>query len=206
MKNKSKLFIAECRNMKFEFWIPFLLFGFLFLYAQLMKSEQELLFGNLQFLATPLATWWMIQAFYYFVEDEGGEVYFTYSISRRYLGIDRFFFFYSLYAALILILLASCGLFRMQVLILFLIQGYLLQAVAFFLILYVRSIVLSLGSIIIYVGINMLNSTISNSIISIYIEYGGIESVMYKSLLIFGIGTCFLYLAQRKLERFEFVS
>ena len=211
MRNKLKLLISECTHMKFEFWIPILIIIGLIAYGRQMValSEYDLLLDNIQFLATPVAVWWILYSFYYYVEDEGAEVYFTYSISRKYLGIGRICFFYSIYIVLISFLLLSCNQLKVQFLLPLCIQGYILCTFSFFCILSFRSIVLSLGSIVIYVFANMLNPSLANSFFSIYFNYSidmKLQDVIIKSIILFIAGTYLLLKAQYKLDHFQFIK
>lgn len=102
--NSIKKIILESKIMGSLFYIPFIMMSFAGLYSFLIRTNQlaETYIVSLYENIIPLfASWWAIYILYNLLEEEGGEVLFTYKKSYLSIGLLNNLKYFILYTILI---------------------------------------------------------------------------------------------------------
>ncbi|WP_382359336.1 hypothetical protein [Lentibacillus kimchii] len=105
------MILFETKVMGNAFYLPFI--GFLLALGQIFwgkDSDLSLLFWSLEFIVTPLSSWWTVFLFYEYYEEEAAELLFSYPISAFKHGLGRILVFLSGYIVLFISLLAVASL------------------------------------------------------------------------------------------------
>ena len=151
----------------------------------------------------PLSGWWVIQEFYSYVDEEEREVYMSYPLSRRYIGIIGYTCAFSLFAVPAVMILAC--LLRQQNSVLF--YGTMFSEIlvwismGFFFVMMTKNIVVSVGIIWIYASMQILDISGSFRPISICFYFVSDIHIMFRKMIVlFFIAAALSISAQKKFE------
>jgi hypothetical protein len=141
--------------MGWSFFVPF--FPFLILDFQLLQysGESANIFLTLEFLAAPLGSWWIVFMYHEYFEGGLDELIYSYPLSKWYHGLVRSGVVMVLYILLFLISLSFIAVTILDfafgpAAMRYLGLTFLFGSVGFFLIVTLKSVVISLSVIAIY--------------------------------------------------------
>lgn len=105
MKNYKLDLLFDWKALEKNAYVPIIVAILLIGYSYLRLNALTHIIPALEFFFPVFAAWWSIFIFQDILEEPGGEIIFSYSISRLQLGIIRVVSFFILYLILMIIML-----------------------------------------------------------------------------------------------------
>lgn len=192
-------------------YIPVLILLGMTMLCKKSPAETNIILKSFELFLPPLISLWIIPLFYSYVNEDTREVYLSYSCSRKKQGVFRILLFEGIYA--IILILAFCFsisswedyLYYIPILI---VQSFLYACIGFELIVMTKNIVTSIGIILAYVGIQILDTNHTFSLVGVCFYdmlQEGFFSISLKLIVELAIGIFFLLSAQRNFEKMNAV-
>jgi len=174
-------------------------------------AEAEIILKSFELFLPPLVSLWIIPLFYNYVSEGARELYLSYPCAREKTGAFRVLIFAGIYAVLLNLAfyLAVPGWrgFLVYILI-FAVQSFLYASAGFLLIVLTKNTVVSMGIILAYAGIQVLDNGRVFSAVSVCFYdmiSEGIPVIAFKLIMELVIGTVLLLAAQRHFEKMEVI-
>lgn len=192
-------------------YIPLMVLLIMSLLCRNSPAETMVILKSAELFLPPFVIFWVIPLFFNYVNADTREVYLSYPCSRKKQGILRIILFMLLFDIFLttafFVAIHSWKEYSLYLLILC-VQSLFYASLGFLLIVITKNIVISIGIILGYVGIQVLDTshifkTISLKFSDIY--NGQMGDVILKLIVVFSISIFFLVSAQRRFECLEVV-
>lgn len=193
-------------------YIPLIALFIMSLLCRNSPADTIVILKSVELFLPPLVICWVIPLFFNYVNADTREVYLSYPCSRKKQGILRVIFFVLLFdvflAAAFFVAIHSWKEYSLYLLIVC-VESYFYASLGFLLIVITKNIVISIGMVLGYVGIQVLDTSHVFQIISLGfydMYYGQMGNVILKLIIVFSIATLFLVIAQRRFDCLKVVS
>lgn len=192
-------------------YFPLMILCIMSLLCRNSPAEAIVILKSLELFLPPFVIFWIIPLFFNYVNAGTREVYLSYPCSRKKQGILRVMLFMLLFdgflAAAFFVAVSSWKEYSLYLLILC-VQSFFYASLGFLMIVTTKNIVISIGIILGYVGLQVLDTShifyiISLSFSSVYNRK--LDNIILKLIIVFAISTLLLIYAQRRFDRLEVV-
>ena len=212
MGYKLRLLWYDCKDMGIMFFLPIVGYASICLYAPLGFAEINGMMRVMELFLPPIGTWWVIQGMYNYVEGDGSEVFTSFPISRWVLGVERSLIFLGIHSICMGVVVAlvfsfikdSNSTLGVVLWIQLVIQSYFYLSFAFFLTIYFKSILWSLGGVMIYLSASILAPPSFLTNFNVYFFSGSslsIGDLFPRGIVIIIISTFLLIKGERLFEK-----
>lgn len=160
-------------------------------------------FETFEMFIFPLSGWWMIQEFYSYIDEDEREVFLSYPISRRYVGRLKYICTLLCFSIPVIVIMAflvgeqSRPIFYLEMIS----ESVFWISCGFFLIVFIRNIVISVGIVWIYASIQILDVSGSFRPISICYYFVDASAAPMKMAVLFAIAVVLYLVSQKKFKR-----
>lgn len=190
-------------------YFPLMILCIMSLLCRNSPAEAIVILKSLELFLPPFVIFWIIPLFFNYVNAAAREVYLSYPCSRKKQGILRVILFMLLFdgflTAAFFAAVRSWKEYSLYLLILC-VQTFFYAALGFFMIVTTKNIVISIGIILAYVGLQVLDTSHIFDMISLRfsgIYHGKSSTVILKLSIVFAISAFLLVHAQQRFERLE---
>ncbi|MFC4775916.1 hypothetical protein ACFO9Q_03875 [Paenibacillus sp. GCM10023252] len=206
----GRILLFDWKAMGFNFYIPLLIMIFLYGYASLTGFTENNFVPSISLAVPPLAAWWSIYLMQHLLEEQGGEVLFSYPISIRILGLGRVLLFYLVFElALFILILGVCSYqigYAFNFFVQLSIQSLFFASLGFMAMVYTKNTSWSLFIVATYASTQILTNGIVMPLINVYFFRDRIllmEEIWGKLFIITLLSIGVLLTAQHSLNRTE---
>lgn len=196
MRKMARLFYIYFKELGYIKYITFVIIMILGLFCRLGEAETTIILKSFEMFLLPFSAWWIIQGFYNYVDESAKEIYLSYPLSRFFSGIFKLVCYYIIFFSLIITVFLYIN--REEVSIIYIIallsESLLWIGIGFFLVVFTKNIVLSLGIVWGYVAIQVLDIDKYFKNICIYFYDINYFSALISKIIVIDILALFLML------------
>lgn len=216
MNKKIMKFMFDVRAMGFLFYIPLIAVVFLMIYIfaeyRHINTFVKNVIPTLEFSIPTVAAWWSSILFYNMLEEDGGEILFTYPQKRLSIGTLRVVTFLLLYSILIIVCVIIIQLkvderIFVSLVIQFFSQSYFFSGLGFVSMIITKNVLWSFSIPLMYTFLQIFYKELQIfSVSNIFFFNENVLSLSQMSpklVLIMVVGTIFFILGQIMINKYQ---